>query len=426
VSFRKSLKIALAFVGLLVGAGFATGQEVIQYFVSFGALGVWGAVISGILMTVAGAVIIQLGSYFLAEEHNMVFRHVAHPVLSKVLDVSITITLFAVGLVMLAGAGSTLEQQFGLPSWIGAGLLTVLVMVTGLLDVDKVSAIISGVTPLIIVAVIVGFVYTMLNLPSDLAALDAIATQADSPVRPWWLSALNYTGMALLLGVSMCLVIGGSNPNPREAGWGGVAGGALYTVLLLMAAAILYLNIARIGAAEVPMLELFDSMHPALGYVMVVIVFAMIYNTAIGMFYALGRRLTASHQHRYRPVFLLTCVAGYAVSFVGFGTLMSYVYPAIGYIGMVMIVVVVGWWLKERVTIMQETGRRDRIRVMLALREQPGRRFSRKHAARLEEIVGRSNIEPATITDAIEIEVSEMRHHRYREEQAVGAGAPAS
>lgn len=32
----RSMKIALAFVGLLVGAGFATGKEVIQYFISFG------------------------------------------------------------------------------------------------------------------------------------------------------------------------------------------------------------------------------------------------------------------------------------------------------------------------------------------------------------------------------------------------------
>ena len=32
-----AVKVALAFVGLIVGAGFATGQEMIQYFTSFGA-----------------------------------------------------------------------------------------------------------------------------------------------------------------------------------------------------------------------------------------------------------------------------------------------------------------------------------------------------------------------------------------------------
>lgn len=423
MSYRRTLKIALAFVGLLVGAGFATGQEVIQYFISFGGLGIWGAVLAGVLMTAAGGVIIQLGSFFLAEEHNMVFRNVSHPVVSKFLDVSITLTLFAVGFVMLAGAGSTLEQQFGLPAWMGAGIMTVLVMLTGLLDVDKVSDIISGVTPLIIIAVTVAFVYTLFNLPPDISVLDGVATRAESPVRPWWLSAVNYTGLALLLGVSMCLVIGGNTPNPREAGWGGLAGGALYTVLLLMAALVLYLNIVQVGAAEVPMLALYASMHPVLAFIMVFIILAMIYNTSIGMFYALGRRLTAGRQQRYRPVFLVTCVAGYAVSFVGFGTLMNYVYPAIGYVGMVMIVVVLAWWIRQRAAIAQETGRRDRIRVMLRLRRNPARRFSGKHAARLDEIGEESNVEGKAITGAIDVEVLRDLQKNSGGDSPSGAGS---
>lgn len=45
---RTVLMTVLAFVGLVVGAGFATGQEVLQYFISFGAIGIVGAVLSGI------------------------------------------------------------------------------------------------------------------------------------------------------------------------------------------------------------------------------------------------------------------------------------------------------------------------------------------------------------------------------------------
>lgn len=76
---KRTISIALAFVGLMVGAGFATGQEVIQYFIAFGPWGFAGAVVSGILMAVTGAVILQLGSYFLAEEHFSVFRNVSPP-----------------------------------------------------------------------------------------------------------------------------------------------------------------------------------------------------------------------------------------------------------------------------------------------------------------------------------------------------------
>ncbi|MBN6205889.1 hypothetical protein JYK21_05440 [Ralstonia pickettii] len=44
---KKSFQIGSAFVGLIAGAGFASGQEVMQYFTSFG---IWGTV-GGILAT---------------------------------------------------------------------------------------------------------------------------------------------------------------------------------------------------------------------------------------------------------------------------------------------------------------------------------------------------------------------------------------
>ena len=416
-----TVKIALAFVGLIVGAGFATGQEIIQYFISFGAIGIAGAALSGIIVVIAGGATIQLGSYFLAENHSTVFRNVAHPVVSRFLDYSVTFTLFSVGFVMLAGAGSTLEQQFGLPAWIGAGLMTLLVVLVGQLDVDRVSNVISAVTPLIVLAIVAAFVHTLLTLPSDLSHLSAVAQEAESPVRPWWLSGMNYTGMNLLVAVSMCLVIGGSTPNMREAGVGGVLGGLLYTALVLMSAVLLYLNIETVGRAEVPMLMLFDAIHPAVSAVMVVIIFLMIFNTAIGMFYALGRRVTVRAPQRFRVVFTVICLVGYGLSFVGFSTLMSFLYPIIGFIGMLMIAVFVVWWIRSRRLIAQELGRRDRMRALLRLRDDPARRFSEGHEQRLARAARESAAEGEAVTGAIDTEVVEEA--RARGERADGGPA---
>lgn len=184
MSVARSLKISLAFVGLLVGVGFATGAEAIQYFVSFGAVGIVGAAVSGLLMTIAGAVVLQLGSMFLEDDHQGVFRNVTHLAISRFLDVAVTVTLFAIGCVMLAGAGSTLEQQLGWPTWVGTAIMVGLVLLTGLLDVEKVSSVISLVTPLGIVAVIVAFIMGVVSWPSDAGAVSELAAQAESPVSP--------------------------------------------------------------------------------------------------------------------------------------------------------------------------------------------------------------------------------------------------
>ncbi|WP_141268662.1 YkvI family membrane protein [Kocuria varians] len=407
MSVKKTLQVALAFIGLMVGAGFATGQEVIQYFVSFGIWGLAGALVAGILMITAGAVIINIGSYFLADEHLGVFRSVSAPVVSRFLDITVSLTLLAMGIVMLAGAGSTLEQQFGLPAWLGSLIMVVLVMLTGLLDVNKVTNIISAVTPVIFVAVIVAFVYTLMQLPVDLGAMSDLAAQADSPVSPWWLSAINYTCMALMLGVSMSLMIGGNTLDPRDAARGGLLGGIVYTILLCMNAFALLVNFDAVGDADVPMLKLFDSMHPLASIAMVFVTFVMIYNTTISMFYALGRRVTVNHRNRYVPVFLGICALGYVISLVGFGTLMSVVYPVIGYVGMVLVVVMFVWWFRNRSKISEETGRRTRIRALLTKRGDDSKEFSEYNENQLRDATEDSPVANEALTGAIETQVKQ-------------------
>ena len=405
MSAKKTLQVALAFIGLMVGAGFATGQEVIQYFVSFGLWGLAGAVVAGILMITAGAGIINIGSYFLADEHLGVFRSVSAPVVSRFLDISVSLTLLAMGIVMLAGAGSTLEQQFGLPAWIGSAIMVAIVMLTGLLDVNKVTNIISAVTPVIFVAVIVAFVYTLMQLPVDLGAMSDLAVQADSPVSPWWLSAINYTCMALMLGVSMSLMIGGNTLDPRDAGRGGLLGGVGYTILLVMNAFALLVNFDAVGDADVPMLKLFESMHPVASLAMVFVTFLMIYNTTISMFYALGRRMTVNHRKRYVPVFLGICVLGYVISLVGFGTLMSVVYPVIGYVGMVLVVVMFIWWFRNREAIGVEAGRRTRIRALMTKRGDETKEFTAYNENQLRDATEESPADNEALTGAMEVQV---------------------
>ncbi len=385
MSYKNVVGIALSFIGLLVGAGFATGQEVVQYFTSFGIPGMWGILVAGLVMTLAGTVFLQLGSYFHASEHNQVFRNITHPIISRILDVAVILTLFAVGFVMLAGAGSNMQQQFGWPAWVGSLLMLVLVMVTGMFDVDKVSQVIGLLTPTIIIAVLFVGTYTLLHMPENVDAAISASEAIESPIPFWLVSALNYNGLALILAVSMSLVIGGDNISPREAGVGGIVGGAVYAVLMAIAGFSLLMNAENVGDSDIPMLTLVDNVHPVLGVIMAVIIYLMIFNTAIGMFYALGKRLSSGNESKYRIIFIAGCLAGFAVSFAGFKALMQYVYPVLGYMGIVLVVILVVGWLRSLGKIKDEGLRRERIRALLHLKLHPDSEYD---AARYDDEIG--------------------------------------
>ncbi|MDN6392884.1 MAG: hypothetical protein L0K06_03285 [Corynebacterium casei] len=388
---------------MLVGAGFATGQEVVQYFTSFGINGVWGIIIAGVIMTIAGTVFLQLGSYFHASEHNAVFRKVTHPIVSKLLDIAVIFTLFAVGFVMLAGAGSNMAQQFGWPAWVGSTLMLVLVLVTGLLDVDKVSNVIGLLTPTIIIAVIALLIYTLMNMPENAGEVIDIASQTEAPIGNWLLSAVNDNGLALILAVSMSLVIGGDHISPREAGWGGVT----YAILLGISGFVLLMGADKIGDSDVPMLVLVNEMGSTAGFLMAIVIFLMSFNTAIGMFYALGKRLASGRENRTYPIFVVGTLAGYGMSFFGFTTLMNYVYPILGYMGMFMVVVRVFAWFRSLSKIRDESVRRERIKSLLRLKLHPEEKYDEKH----DDVIGcelvESNLDHEVLFEDLVGEVTE-------------------
>lgn len=391
---KRALGISMAFVGVLVGAGFSSGQEAMQYFVSFGQMGLWGVVVAAALTTITGIAVLQLGSYFHAREHTAVYSSVSGPITSKILDIGTLVTLFSIGFVMFAGAGSNLSQQFeGLPLWVGALLMLVLVLATGLLDVDRVTTVIGTITPFIIVLIVGVTSYALFINDLDLAAANDYAlNNVDGALPFWWLSAINYTGMNMMCAVSMAIVIGGNFLDNRAVGLGGVLGGLITLLLLVMLVTALLFVAPAVNGTDMPILALMNSINPALGYVMTVAIYGMIFNTAVGMFYAMTKRLTRDKPHMFYTVYVVACVLGFFLSFVGFKTLIANVYPVLGYIGIFMMAVMSFAWLRSRSTVKSETDRRLRARQLVARKLDPRKRFTLKNDRELNALASSSNM----------------------------------
>lgn len=394
---KKTAVVALAFIGLVVGAGFASGQEVLQYFVSHGIRGLWGAIVAGVVMGIAGMAILQLGSYFRAKEHAAVYDKVTHPVVSRILDLFTSFTLFCIGFVMIAGAGANLKQQFGLPIWVGSVIMVVLVFGAGLLDVDKLTSVIGMITPFIIIFVIGASAYAFATADKFLREAEPITKTLTPAIGNWLLSAFNYVGLALALAVSMAIVMGGNELNLKAAGIGGLAGGLTFGLLLVISVLALFVQIDSVKDAPMPLLELVNAIHPALGTIMSLIIFGMIFNTAIGVYYALVQRISADRPKRFVPTMAIVLAIGFGLSFVGFESLIAYLYPIIGYVGAALIGTLVFAWMRARPKIASEGNRRIRIRELIRKRWERGKKLTPPERRELKAKISDSNLDDKTL-----------------------------
>lgn len=407
--WKRAVAISMAFIGVVVGAGFASGQEAIQYFVAFGNMGLWGVLLAAALMIITGVAILQLGSYFQADEHTAVYDKISGPIVSRVLDWGTLATLFSIGFVMFAGGGSTISQQFdGVPIWVGGAVMLVLVLLVGLLDVDKVSSVIGAITPFIIIFVVLATGYTIIVTDVDWSQANEFAVNnVESPLSNWWLAALNYTGLNVMCAVSMSIVIGGNILDNHAVGIGGLIGGFFYLLLLALLVVSLYMVAPDVHKQDLPVLSLINNVNPILGYFMTFIIYGMVFNTAIGMFYAMGKRLTRKKPKLFYPVYAGACVVGFILSFIGFKQLVSSVYPILGWIGLLMIAVMVISWITQRDKITSESDRRVRARTLVKRRLDPREHFTKKNERELRKLAAASNMETEEFVDVVAEEIHE-------------------
>ncbi|GLO67925.1 hypothetical protein M3E13_03440 [Oceanobacillus kimchii] len=338
---KKILLIGSAFIGVIVGAGFASGQEVLQYFTSFGLMGTIGAVIATALFAYIGFALVWLGSVMKTNSHKDVIYRISGKWIGLIIDYILIFTLFGVGVVMLAGAGSNLNQQFGVPAIVGTILMTVLVIICGMVNVDRVVSIIGSITPFLILFVILISIYSFFTFDGSISALDNVAQQHTSSLPNWFIAGINYASFNTAVGASMALVMGGAEKDSRTAALGGLVGGLGLGILIVFSHLAIFSKIEEVGSMDMPMLGIVNDISPILGFIMAIVIFAMIFNTALSMFYSFGARFADVGTKKFKNFYIIVILAGFACSFVGFTELVAFFYPLIGYLGLVLIGVLI-------------------------------------------------------------------------------------
>lgn len=342
---KKSLQIAGAYIGLIVGAGFASGQEVLQFFTSFGWYSIIGTAVATILFAFLGMQIMQLGSRLETKSHKNVIYQICGKYIGIGVDILVTFFLFGVASVMIAGSGSIFEQQFGMQPMIGALFLTLLVILTLTLNIKNVISAISSITPFLLVLIFIITVYSIFTSDASASELAAEAANQPSAAPNWLVGGMLYVSYNIAAGVSMLAIIGGTVKDEKIASRGGFLGGLGLGLLLFLINLGLFMNMNKIQGADMPTLFLANDLSPVVGALMAIALLGMIFNTAVGMLYAFTARFVESGTPKFKSSVVVVSLLAFGASFFGFTELVGTVYPLTGYLGFVLIIALLIAWI---------------------------------------------------------------------------------
>jgi uncharacterized membrane protein YkvI len=153
----KSLLIGFTYIGTIVGAGFATGQEILQFFTLYGKAATITIVISSILFIWLGTKIMMISLDIKAHSYEDMNIHLFGAFVGRWVSFLMLVLLMAITTVMLAGAGSVFSEhlhisyQYGL---IVTMLLAYSVIIRGMAGIKLVN---SLVVPIMLIFTIMVF-----------------------------------------------------------------------------------------------------------------------------------------------------------------------------------------------------------------------------------------------------------------------------
>ncbi|MEG0129471.1 MAG: hypothetical protein RR539_09520 [Clostridium sp.] len=351
VRIKMVITFAGAVIAFLIGSGFATGQEVLQYFASYGYLGIAGALLTLVLLVYVCSSFITVGQSQNFEKGSDIYSYYCGKKLGKFFDYFSTLFCFLSFTVMVSGAGATLNQHYELHPMVGGLIIAALVLITVLMGLNKIVDIIGKIGPLIVViSILLGLYSIFKNMeyldPSIVASSIASLTEGGSLITAsstWYFAAFSYVGFCMLWLAAFLAAMGTRANSKKEAICGGAAGAVAFSVAVMIVALGLMACINSVAGSQIPMLYLAKDIAPFLGTVFAVIIMAGIYTTAVPLMFNVVSRFTKEGTKKFKISTIVLVVVGAIVGLLlPFAKLVNVVYVINGYVGAVLLAIMLG------------------------------------------------------------------------------------
>lgn len=118
-NIKTIIIFAGSYVATIIGSGFATGQEILQFFSYYGISGIIGIFIAMFLFSFLGIEFLNRGRIVKPKDTMKMFTLYFGKTLGTLLEYFVPIFFFAVFVVMISGAGDTISEYYGLNRFVG-------------------------------------------------------------------------------------------------------------------------------------------------------------------------------------------------------------------------------------------------------------------------------------------------------------------
>lgn len=341
----RIIEIASVYTGTVIGAGFASGQEMIQFFASYGIKGVYGIILAGLLQAVLGFIILDIMYVYRYSNYKEFLYPMTGKRVGALLNIAVSFFMFVCFCAMLSGCGAVLRQQFNVSVQLGIIIMALACAFTFIYGVEGIIAANTLLAPLLLVGQILLGIY--LIMVQDVGVFSALGTWRKVS-NNWVFSSLIYVSYNTLTACVVLCTLSSLLKNRKVARLGGLLGGIALGIIGLCIGIPILIHYEKIKGLEVPIMGLLLDYSLWIQYLYFFVLIIAMFTTAVANGYGFLERISDYTKIPWNRLIIIFTLLSIIVSQIKFSHIVAKIYPLFGYVGLFEILLIFVYYISMR------------------------------------------------------------------------------
>lgn len=342
-SVKNPFKVALCIIGTLIGAGFASGQEIMSFFIVYGKNSAWGLVIFALLLALYLFCTLDTIRQKNISTYKGYLTEILPQKLSVLVETAVAFFMLSSFVVMLSGFGAVVHQTTSAPEIVGAVILSAFCFIVFSKNAEGIVNAGAYLTPVIIVFVaLIGILSIHTALPT--ANFSAIKKITDNYIFSSFIY-VSYNTLSLtpvLIGIKTFI------KTKKDV----ILVMLFSSAILGIMAIFIWYSLVKFDKTimynEIPMLDIATHFGSVLSHAYTIVLFAAMLTTAASSGFGFLTSAEKLVKIPYKKLSAFLCVLSVPLSQIGFASLIAHLYSFFGYIGIgVFILGIIQYFLKK-------------------------------------------------------------------------------
>lgn len=335
-----AVSLGLTYAGCFFGAGYVSGNELYEFFGSFGVKGYLGLIFSVVLFWIFGVLLVR--NVKLSDKTSfdevIIIKDYKLP---RLIVGAITIfMMFGIYVIMAAGAGALANRVFDIPDAVGCAVFVFVVSIVSFFGINGIVKVFSTIIPLLVVStlIICGIALYKYGINFDLPM-----TNKNPLLINWFFSSITYVSYNMVTLIGTMIPVG-KLVNKNSTIFSGIAFGCIAAISIAMGILMAVTSIFGAAQEELPMLDIAFKIGSGFGIIYAILLLLAMFGTSLSSIVALNVYAYEKSPvlNKHKIIFtVLVSVLTFIFSLQGFGNLVNTVYPVFGYIGFIILIIII-------------------------------------------------------------------------------------